>query len=98
MTTIRDRIATQTALPAPPPGATYVLVWEPYGSSRSQWALAPLDADPDDEAALLDGPPHLVAVELMGGVSALLGYPVDLSSRFEVDGEVAYYVIPEGGA
>ena len=50
------------------------------------------------EAAFLDGPPHLVAVELMGGVSALLGYPVDLSSRIEVDDEVAYYVTPEGGA
>ena len=96
-TTIRDHIAAQTAIPAPPPGATHAIVWEASGDSRARWALVALDGSPDDEAAFLDGPPHLVAVELMGGVSALLGYPVDLSSRFEVDGEVAYYVTPEDG-
>ena len=98
MRTIRDHIASQSAVPAPPPGATHAIVWEPYGPSRARWALVALDGSPDDEAAFLDGPPHLVAVELMGGVSALLGCPVGLSSRIEVDDEVAYYVTPAAGA
>jgi hypothetical protein len=96
MKTIRDHIAAQTAVPDPPPGATHVMVWEPYGPSWSQWALGVLDGPPD-EASLLDGPPDLPPAELARGVSGLLGYPVGLSSRFEVDGEVGYYVTPAGG-
>lgn len=92
--TIRDQIAAQDTVPAPPPGATHAIAWEPYGA---RWALVALDGSPDDDAQFIDGPPHLAAVELMGGVSALLGYPVDLRYRIEVDDEVAYYVIPAGG-
>ena len=97
MTTIRDNIAAQTAVPAPPPDATHVLVWEPYGPSRSRWALVALDGSPDDEAALLDGPADLHPGELLEGVSALLGCPVRLS-QITVDGEVGYYVSPAGGS
>ena len=96
MKTIRDHIAGQSGIPAPPPGATHVMVWEPYGPSRSQWALGALDGPPD-EAAILDGPSDLAPAELAGGVSGLLGCAVELSSRFEVDGEVGYYVTPAGG-
>jgi hypothetical protein len=96
MKTIRDHIASQDAMPVPPPAATHVMVWEPYGPSRSQWALGALDGPPD-EAALFDGPPDLAPAELATGVSALLGYPAVLSSRIEVEDEVAYYVIPSGG-
>jgi hypothetical protein len=99
MKTVRDHIASQSAIPAPPPGATHVLVWEPYGSNRSQWALGALDAPaPDDNAALLDGSPDAHPGELLEKAVAALGHPVWLSSRFEVDGEVGHYVIPlEGG-
>lgn len=96
MTTIRDHIASQSAIPAPPPGATHVMAWEPYGPSRSQCALGALDGPPD-EAALFDGPSDLAPAELVRGVSGLLGYPVALSARIEVDGEFGYYVIPGGG-
>ena len=94
MKTVRDHIAGQHAIPAPPRGATYVLVWEPYGPSRARWALGALDGSPDDTAAFLDGGPDLAAGELARNTSAVLGYPVELSSRIEVDGEVAYYVTP----
>ena len=96
MTTIRDDIASQSAVPAPPPGATHALVWEPYGPSRPRWALVALDGSPDDEAAFLDGPPDLHPGELLEGVAALLGCPVWLS-LVEVDGDVGYYVTPGGG-
>jgi hypothetical protein len=96
MKTVRDHIAGQGAVPAPPSGATHVMVWEPYGPSRSQWALGALDGPPD-EAALFDGPPDLAPAELTRGVSGVLGYPAVLSSRFEVEGEVGYYVTPGGG-
>lgn len=99
MKTVRDHIASQSAVPDPPPGATHVLAWEPYGSNRSQWALGALDAPPpDDNAVLLDGPPDAAAGELAGHVSALLDCAVELSSRFEVDGEFGYYVTPAGGS
>ena len=94
MKTVRDHLASQSAVPAPPPGATYALVWEPYGSSRARWALVALDGSPNDEAAFLDGTPGIHPGELLERVSALLGCPVRLSSRIEVDGEVAYYVTP----
>jgi hypothetical protein len=97
MTTIRDHIATKPAIPDPPAGATHVMAWEPYGPSRSQWALGALDGPPD-EAALFDGPSDLAPAEVVKGASALLGYPVGLSARIEAEGEVAYYVTPaEGG-
>ncbi len=95
MKTVRDYIAGQRAIPAPPRGATYVLVWEPYGPSRAQWALGALDGPPDDTAALLDGPPDMHPGDLLERVAGVLGCPVWLSSRIEVDGEVAYYVIPQ---
>ena len=94
MKTVRDHIASQSAVPAPPSGATHALVWEPYGPSRTRWALVDLDAHPDGEAQFLDGPPDLHPGELLEGASALLGCPVWLSSRMEVDGEVGYYVSP----
>ena len=94
-TTIRDQIAGQPTVPAPPPGATHALVWEPYGPSRARWALVALDASPDDEAAFLDGPPDLAPGELLEGVSALLGSPAWLS-QITVDGETGYYVTPGG--
>ena len=98
MKTIRDHIAADPAVPAPPPGATHVMVWEPYGPSRSQWALGALDASTEDEAAaLLDGPPDPDVAELAATVSSLLGYPVGLSARIEVEDEIAYYVTPAGG-
>ena len=96
--TIRDHIASHPAVPAPPPGATHALVWEPYGPSRSQWAMVALDDSPDADAALLPGPADLAARELAGRASALLGYPAVLSSRLEVEGEYAYYGTPAGGA
>ena len=95
MKTIRDHIAAKPAIPDPPAGATHAMVWEPYGPSRSQWALAALDASPDDDAvALLDGPPDLHPGELLERVVGALGYPVWLSSRIETEGETAYYVTP----
>ena len=98
MRTIRDHIASQSAVPDPPPGATHALVWEPYGPSRARWALVDLDAHPDaEEAAFLDGPLGLSAKELTQGVSGLLGRPAGLSSPIEVDGEVGYYVTLGGG-
>ena len=96
MTTIRDGIAAQSAMPAPPPGATHALVWEPYGPSRARWALVDLDAHPDAEAQFLDGSADLHPGELLEGVSALLGGPVWLS-EIKVDGDVGYYVTPGGG-
>jgi hypothetical protein len=99
MKTIRDHIAAKPAIPDPPASATHVMVWEPYGPSRSQWALAALEASPDDDAvALLDGPPDLDSAELAVTVSVALGYPVVLSSRIDTEGEVAYYVTPAGGS
>ena len=97
MKTVRDHIAAESAIPDPPPGATYVLAWEPYGSSRSQWALGALDGFPDDDAALFDGAADTHPGILLEQVSAVLGCPVWLSSRFECDGEFAYYVTPAGG-
>ena len=98
MTTVRDHITQSPAVPGPPPGATHALVWEPYGPSRSQWALVALDASPeDDAAALLDGPADLAAGELAARASDLLGFPAGLSSRIEAEGEYAYYVTPAGG-
>ena len=95
MTTVRDHIVAHPAVPDPPPGATHVMAWEPYGPSRSQWALGALDASTGDDAVvLLDGPPDLHPGELLEGVVCALGYPVHLSSRFEVEGEVGYYVTP----
>jgi hypothetical protein len=91
--TVRDDIASQSAVPAPPPGATHALVWEPYGPSRARWALIALDGSPDDEASFLDGPPDLTPGELAEGASALLGHRGGLS-RIEVDGEVGYYLTP----
>ena len=97
MKTIRDHIAAQSGIPAPPPGATHVMVWESYGPSRSQWALGALDASTEDDAvALLPGASDLHPGELLEGVAALLGCPVWLS-RVEVDGDVGYYVTPGGG-
>jgi hypothetical protein len=97
MTTIREHIASHPAVPDPPPGATHAVVWEPYGPSRSQWALAALDASPDDDAVLLDGPPDLHPGELLERVAGALGCPVWLSARIEVWDEAAYYVTPAGG-
>ena len=94
MKTIRDHIAGQSVVPAPPPGATHAVVWEPYGPSRSQWALAALDASPDDDAVLWDGPPDMHPGELLERVAGALGCPVWLSSRIEVEGESAYYASP----
>ena len=97
MKTVRDHIASQSAIPDPPPDATHVVVWEPYGPSRSQWALVALDGSPDGEAAFLEGPPDLHPGDLLEGVSALLGCPAWLS-QITVDGEVGYYVAPAGGS
>lgn len=94
MKTVRDHIAGQRAIPAPPRGATHVMVWEPYGPSRSQWALAALDAFPDDEAVLWDGPADMHPGDLLERVAGVLGCPVWLSSRIEAEGETAYYVAP----
>lgn len=96
MPTIRDHIASHPAVPAPPPGATHALVWEPYGPSRSRWAMVALDASQEDDAAFLDGPPDLHPGELLEGVSALLGCPVWLS-QIKVDGDVGYYATPARG-
>ena len=97
-TTIRDGLATQSAIPAPPPGATHALVWEPYGPSRARWALVDLDAPSDEfrDGPFLDGPSDLHPGELLEGVSALLGGPVWLS-EIKVDGDVGYYVTPGCG-
>ena len=97
MRTVRDHIASHPAVPGPPPGATHVMVWEPYGPSRSQWALGALDAPAGSAVALFDGPPDLDSAELAVTVSATPGCPVRLSSRIEVDGAAAYYVTPAGG-
>lgn len=97
MRTIRDYITSQASIPAPPPSATHALVWEPYGPSRSQWALVALDDYQGADGAILDGPADIGSAELAGGASGLLGHPVGLSPRIEVDGEFAYYVTPAGG-
>ena len=97
MTTVRDHIASHPEVPDPPAGATHVMVWEPYGPSRSQWALAALDASPDDDAVLWDGPPDMRPGELAERVAGALGCPVRLSSRIEAEGETAYYVTAAGG-
>lgn len=95
MKTARDHIRQSPAVPDPPAGATHALVWEPYGTSRSQWALVALDDSPEaDAAGLMDGAPDVAAGDLAGFAAAVLGCPVRLSSRMEVDGEFAYYVIP----
>ena len=95
MRTVRDHIAQSPAVPGPPPGATHVMVWEPYGPSRSQWALGALDAPVgDDAAALFDGPPDAHPGELLERVAGALGRPAVLSPRIEAEGEVGYYVSP----
>lgn len=99
MKTVRDHIAGDPAIPVPPPGATHVVVWEPYGPPQSQWALGALDASTDDDAiALLDGPADPHPGELLERVAGVLGHPVWLSARIEVEDEVAYYVTPMEGA
>lgn len=91
MKTARDHLASQSVIPAPPPDATHVLLWEPYGPSRARWVLVPLDGSPDDVAAFLDGPPDLHPGKLLEEVAGALGRPVRLS-QIEADGEAAYYV------
>jgi hypothetical protein len=93
MKTIRDHIAAHPAIPAPPPGASHVLVWEPYGRARTQWALSALDAPPDG-AEILVGSADANNEELTACTAAELGYPVVLSVRIDVDGEIAFYVTP----
>ena len=94
MKTVRAHIAQNPGIPAPPPDATHALAWEPYGPSRSQWALAALDASPEDGAVLWDGPPDMHPGDLLERVVGALGCPVWLSSRIEVEDESAYYVSP----
>ena len=94
MKTVRDHIAAHPAIPAPPPGASHVLVWEPYG--YAQWALSALDAPPDG-AEILVGSADVSSDELAACTAAQLGYPVVLSVRIDVDGEIAFYVTPAGG-
>jgi hypothetical protein len=96
MKTARDLIAAEAAIPDPPPAATHVVSWEPYGDSRSQWALGALDGSPDDEPALFDGAAGEHPGELLERVVAVLGYPVWLS-RIECEAEHAYWVTPAGG-
>jgi hypothetical protein len=73
------------------------MVWEPYGPSRSQWALGALDASPDDDGVLWDGPADMHPGELLERVVGVLGYPVWLSSLIDTEGDVAYYITPTGG-
>lgn len=97
METVRDLIASDPEIPAPPPGATHALAWDPYGPSRSEWALGALDGPPEDEIALWEGPADIASEDLAVHVSGLLGFPVVLSPRFEVQDEAGYYVTPAGG-
>jgi hypothetical protein len=93
MKTVRDHITQSPAVPDPPSGATHVLCRE----SVRGWELVALDASPDAESPLLDRPADAGTEEIAGWASFLIGCPVELSSRIEVEGEYAYYVTPAGG-
>lgn len=100
MKTVRDHITGNPAAPAPPPGATHILCWEPHPRHETRWEMTALDAQPytDDPASAL--PADASGTELVRFASGVLGYPVTLSRRFEVPDEsgetaVAYYVIPD---
>lgn len=94
--TVRDHIASEPGIPDPPPGAAYVMGWEPYGPSRSQWVLGALDGPPvGDPVAILDGGADEHPGVLLERVCAALGCPVWLS-QVECEDGYAYYVTPAG--
>jgi hypothetical protein len=95
--TVRDHIASHPTVPAPPPGATHVLVLEPPVNRPARWALTALDGHPDNELQRSGHFADASVAELAGFASRRLGCPVVLSSRFEAEGDVGYYVTPAGG-